>query len=468
MKRTKKFGKPKVEECDTWLDTRELRRRKVESHFISKLLYPLSRRNYTVEVPLNFTQTRAPQQCVKQTTVSSFFLPKAKGKLAHTSQTSVLSAVGAASPNSVIEKGTYTDQPELITGNCRDNFGSSTPVDHQERLPSILSTVHYSFERLPLCGTTHGNSTLILNEQSHQILEERQHSCLKDGANINIVKSELPSAHDAGVTYASVDTSSEPPDDFTQLDFTQDLQGNRVISHTKAIRSPGVNYVSCKGMPVADGKSTDLPPAESEILCTQSFEAGLLGMLTSTQQTVDRQKKLSKRKAVAHLPKKLNSDCYKDIFPENKENVFGSMLNLNPKSLKRPPLSPGTTSLLRCQNVPQGTEAFQQPKTACRDENVLSFLFSQDSQGNRVISHRCTDSRCGAVFSDNQNSPLGPCSIDISGNTSCNVPLKRKLHHSGLCCESPCMAQSKYDDMFCPQADLLFTQDSEGNAVIKH
>ncbi|XP_059498561.1 uncharacterized protein LOC125448646 [Stegostoma tigrinum] len=462
MKRTKKFGEPKVEECDTWLDTRELKRRKVESHFISKLLYPLSRRNYTVEVPLNFTQTRAPQQCVKQTTVSSFFLPKAKGKLAHSLQTSVLGAVGASPPNSAIEKGAYTDQPELITGNdiYRDNFGSSTPVDQQERLPSILSAVHYSSERLPLCGTTHGNSTLILNEQSRQILEERQHSCLKDGANINIVKYELPSAHDAGVTYASVDTSSEP---HTQLDFTQDSQGNRVISHRKVTKSPVVNYVSCKGMPVADGKFTDLPPAESEILCTQSFEAGLLGMLTSTQQTVNRQKKLSKRKEVAHLPKKLNSDYFKDIFPENKENAFGSMLNLNPKSLKRPPLSPGTTSLLRCQNVPQGTETFQQPKTACRDENALSFLFSQDSQGNRVISHRCTDSRCGPIFSSNRNSPLGPCSIDISGNTSCNVP-----HHSGLWCESPCMAQSKYDDTFCPQADLLFTQDSEGNAVIKH
>ncbi|XP_072447463.1 disks large homolog 1-like [Chiloscyllium punctatum] len=78
MKRKKMSGNPKVEECDIWLDTRELKRKKVESHSISKLLNPLSRRNHTAEVALNFTQTRAPQQCIKQTTVSSFFFPKAK------------------------------------------------------------------------------------------------------------------------------------------------------------------------------------------------------------------------------------------------------------------------------------------------------------------------------------------------------------------------------------------------------
>ncbi|XP_043539288.1 uncharacterized protein LOC122544281 isoform X2 [Chiloscyllium plagiosum] len=466
MKRKKKSGNPKVEECDIWLDTRELKRKKVESHSISKLLNPLSRRNHTAEVALNFTQTRAPQQCIKQTTVSSFFFPKAKGKLADPTRISILSAVGAASPNSVTEKETYTDQPELITDNdfCRDNFGYSTPVGHEERLPSILRAVHCSSEeRVPLCGTTHGNTTHILNKQAHQMFKEREHSCLKGGANINIVEYELPSAHGtAGVTCASVATPSEPPDDFTQLDFTQDSQGNRVISHRKVTRSPAMNYTSYKGMPVPDGKSTDLPAAASEILSMQSFETGLLGKLTSTQQNVNRQK-LSKRQEVAHLPKKLNSDCFRDVFSENKENVFGPMLNFNLASLERPSLSPGANSFLHHWNVPQGTEVFQQPKTACSDQSVLSLLFSQDSQGNRVISHRRTDSRHGVVITNNRNLPLG-----VNGGICYNVPLKEKLHHSGLWCESSSIAQLKYDDTVCPQADLLFTQDSEGYAVIKH
>uniref|UniRef100_UPI00398EA2F5 solute carrier family 35 member G3-like isoform X1 n=2 Tax=Pristiophorus japonicus TaxID=55135 RepID=UPI00398EA2F5 len=78
MKHKKKLANHKVEECGIWLDTAVLKRRKMEPRPISKLLNPLSRSKYSVEVALNFTQTRVPQPCVIQTTVPSFFFPQSK------------------------------------------------------------------------------------------------------------------------------------------------------------------------------------------------------------------------------------------------------------------------------------------------------------------------------------------------------------------------------------------------------
>ncbi|XP_041034875.1 uncharacterized protein LOC121272326 [Carcharodon carcharias] len=471
IKRKKKFENPKVEECGIWLDTRELKRRKKEPCSISKLLNPLSRRNYNIEVALNFTQTRAAQRCVKQTTVSSFFLPKSEGKLAKPPQTSTLRAVGAASPDSgksVIEGETYASQPERIIDNnfCRDNFGCSAPTNQQERLPTILRAERSnSEEREPLRGTTHSNTTLSPNKQSCRALEQRQHFCLKGGASVDIVSQEPVSSHgSAGEVSASSDALSVPPDDLTRLDFTQDSQGNRVISHRKATRSPAVNCPSDRGTPVVGGKSDDWPPAKSAILCTQSFEAGLFGPLTSTQRTANREKGLLKRKAVAHSPKKVNSAQDKGLFPENKENIFGQLMYPNSASLKRPLVSHGTTPLLHRRNSLHDAEslAFKWPKTPRSDQSTLSLLFSQDSQGNRVISHRCPDNRCGVAFPDSLKLPLDHCTNSFSGGKGCSVPPIVKLPYL------PFVVEPKYDDTFCPQADLLFTQDSEGNAVIRH
>ncbi|XP_067879627.1 uncharacterized protein [Heterodontus francisci] len=409
---------------------------------------------------------------------------ESEGKPTNPQHTSSLRAVGAASPGSgknITEGETYIGQPELLIDSDfhRGSFGCYTLADQQERLPTILRTVHCSSEeRDPPRGTTHSNTTLALNEQSYQVSEQRQGFC-QDGAGIDIVVHEPPSPRGtADKVSASSDMPNVHPDNLTQLGFTQDSQENRVISHRKVTRSPAVNYSLDKGTPVGEGNTEDWPFAESAILCKQSFEAGLFGPLTSTQQTVNREKGLSERKAAVHSPRKLNSDRDKDLFTENKENVFRPTvlfstrkeMNFNRTSLKRPLLSSGAPSLLHCSNVPHGAEslAFKRLKRPCNDQSTLSLLFSQDSQGNRVISHRQTGSRNGVVFPENWNLPLGHCTNAISGGEGCNVPLNMKLPHLDIVCKSTCMAESKYDYMFCPWTDLLFTQDSEGNAVIKH
>ncbi|XP_078061650.1 uncharacterized protein LOC144487446 isoform X2 [Mustelus asterias] len=461
-KRKRKLGSPKVEECGIWLDTRKLKRSKMEPPSISRLLGPLSRRNYNIDVAVNFTQTRAPQRCVRQTTVSSFFLPTSTGKLTKPSRTSSLGAASADSGRSVIGRELCDSQTQLAieTDFRSDALGSNTLVNQQERSPASLECGS-SEERELLCGAARGNTTRTLNGQSSQVIEQRQHLYLRGGASANIVARELVSARgSADESTASAGVPNVPPDNLTQPDFSQDSQGNRVISHRKATGSPPP--AADEGAPAAGGDSDSWLPAGSVALCTQGFEAGLCAPLASTPRTANQERGLWKSQvpAAAPSPRKLNSVRGRGSSAGNKENVFACPAHLSPASSKGPPGSQGTTPLLCRQNSPHaaGAPAFKRP---CGDRNTLSLLFSQDSQGNRVISHRHPDSRRGVALPDSWNLPLPCCPNIPNGDKGCGVPPNVKLSHSDL-------AGSEHEDTPCPRADSLFTQDSEGYVVIKH
>ncbi|XP_054026984.1 aurora kinase A and ninein-interacting protein [Dryobates pubescens] len=82
------------------------------------------------------------------------------------------------------------------------------------------------------------------------------------------------------------------------------------------------------------------------------------------------------------------------------------------------------------------------PSSPCRE------LFTQDSEGNRVISHRCW--RLLSPAKDQGSSlPSSPC------KGSSRAAAKRSLSRAGQDWADLCH-------------DLLFTQDSQGNRVIKH
>ncbi|XP_064028788.1 membrane progestin receptor alpha isoform X1 [Pogoniulus pusillus] len=104
----------------------------------------------------------------------------------------------------------------------------------------------------------------------------------------------------------------------------------------------------------------------------------------------------------------------------------------------------GRAELLRerSSNAEEGQGSKAAPSSPCRD------LFTQDSEGNRVISHRCwsVPAPPGAPRSSLPSSSCKGRSSDAA---------KRSLSKLG-------------EDWADLCHDLLFTQDSQGNRVIKH
>ncbi|XP_059829883.1 uncharacterized protein LOC132396378 isoform X2 [Hypanus sabinus] len=438
MKRQRKCKNQKVEECGIWLDTEELKRKRPKAHSISELLNPLSKNRYNIEISLNFTQTRAPQRCVKQTTVSSFFFPKSKGNPRSTAHTSNLQAVDhslAALPfPSTSEDKTLKDQPEVIIDAdlCAGGLDSHTQTDGREMRPTTLTEVcHSTVGNISPPTTTCIKSALGSDEQASQVLHRTQLPCCKADGVTSESQSSTPGEDTASV---------KGPIDSICHGFTQDSQGRRVISHRRSAPSAAVNSRLDQGV---------CPCADSETLCRESFGSEMSGCLTSTQCSVSRARGLLERKAVL-LPK---PDRGNSSFLNNKENIFEPMLSsftgkrkdLYQPLLERTLMPFGNTSLLQCPSALNDKPvAFMKCRELLGDQCEVSDLFSQDSQGNRVISHRYRKNR---ILSEGHSGVSSSPHIRVS-----------RLDHA------LCKSLSEDDTTFSP----LFTQDSEGHVMIKH
>ncbi|XP_069771478.1 aurora kinase A- and ninein-interacting protein [Narcine bancroftii] len=439
MKRRRKYENQKVEECGIWIDTKELKRKRTQAHSISELLNPLSRSKYNIAVALNLTQTKAPQKRVKQTTVSSFFLPKSKGNPGNPPHESRLQAVGTASPfRSTTEEEIYASQPELsvVANPCGDRLDCSTLLGGSEVCPTAL--------REACLGMVENNQQINKAsgsvERTSWALHHTQQSCHK--AATSRVTGELQSGT-TGETGASTKGPILFPDDSTKLDFTYDSQGNRVISHSESAEPTDENSLPNQGA---------RPCADSETMGTESFRTELLD--SATQHTTSRAQGLWERKTLLS-PKKRNSAPFLD----DKENIFkpfmGKRKHWNQSSGKKHRLPLGTTSVLHCPSVCHDKPmAFIRRQGSPSEQCELSLLFSQDSQGKRVISHRSTEPRSRAAPSNVHSAVIG----------NIGPPHARLPYLDLALCNSPPPLELEDDIISSP----LFTQDSEGQVVIKH
>ncbi|XP_032872232.1 aurora kinase A and ninein-interacting protein [Amblyraja radiata] len=444
MKRRRRFGVQKVEECGIWLDTEELKRKKVKAHSIAEFLNPLSRSKYNINVAVNFTQTTSPQRCVKQTSVSSFFFPKSKGNPRSHPSASSLQAVDTASPfTATTEEGRLADQPELIIDpdSHGGSFGCHILVDGREVGADTDPDIDTASPR----STAHLNTAVTHEEKAPPLTRHSSHKA----AVQNYIDSGVHGlqSRTTGQTAASTEAPILPPDDGTQPDFTQDSQGNKVISHRESAWSAAEIYTPAQGA---------WSEADPDTLRTEHFRAESLGFLTSTPQTTSRAPGLSERKAV-FSPKRPNSDRDKGSPLDNKENMSGPALSgfvgtrKSRPSWSRTLLPLSRLSPQQCANVPRDVPL--DFKGLSSDHCELSMLFSQDSQGNRVICHRGVNGR--------RREGAGPSSQGHKGgNGRPLIPMSPS--NRGLC-KSP-QAEHHASASF----SLLFTQDSDGRAVIKH
>ncbi|KAM6108594.1 aurora kinase A- and ninein-interacting protein [Pterocles gutturalis] len=388
MKRRRRGGgaAPPAGACDVWLDTAELKRSAAQS--LTGKPKGSSRTLERKHASVAFTQTGASQPCTKQTTISAFFSTQTDEK----------------------DKENSRPSPCILNKGCKEKgiSVSASPV-------KILV--------LPQMEEARKESFRGEEERVQGTPQRRAHKALA-----------LPTPLlDSSVLQAGSHRESEAScgagEDCCCFSFTQDSEGNRIIAHRKESDLFAGETVSASDSLTTDC-GTDKPEGQLHA------EGVRTGCDSQPRLGANQNKK----------PQRLNSVNSLIDFPETE--------NINPAiprdsswatGFYSSPQKAGRAQPLRerSQNAGAGSAEEQWGSEAglgspCRQ------LFTQDSEGNRVIAHRCQHVPSPRRDTGRQlpSSPSKGCS---SAKSSPSKPGEQQLCY-----------------------ELLFTQDSEGNRVIKH
>ncbi|KAM8977278.1 aurora kinase A- and ninein-interacting protein [Pelodytes ibericus] len=303
------------EECGVWLDTTELKRRPKQMLLpcsSSKQFNLISRKKTPNHFPFDFTQTRALQPCTKQTSMYSFFTPSGKKNIQHPNSDPL-----SLEPENTPYKENTKENGEM---NLLDSLS-------QQRCPLPPHTLENSgsFECMKnTCGTEDGESSdhydswedtikqtrtpqhekgfvpedaipAQINPRSsrslYQVHEDLENSMLpsKDWLRTRNATSKKTVSYfvndPPGCRPLSEDFSNKAQDSLLQSFrvsqlFTQDSQGNKVISH-RPLNDQKWN--GCTSFPLQDRTNITLDisgsPCEEESLqriFTQDSEGNLV------------------------------------------------------------------------------------------------------------------------------------------------------------------------------------------------
>ncbi|KAL4629759.1 aurora kinase A and ninein-interacting protein [Arapaima gigas] len=415
MKGTRRAVAPQ-EACGVWLDTAELRAKKPKPQVmrpISKLLNPLaSSGGYSVAVALNFTQTRMQMPATKQTSISSFFVPQQpKEKTTVSSEPCSDLSLSAT----CIQVGTKRKLCAVVSEHDADSAAHEDML-HREAdrncEPNVEPSTQAAFQHV-LATPEHPP----LSDVKCQV-EEEGPPRKKKHVRCNFI---LGRTGIEKTPQQSVDGCGEPEDaHMTESTgtlpgyfFTQDSEGNRVLAH----QSTFTDRTKSDGFLLDD-------------LGHEVFWGTLQGDAHTSTQRRQRFPSLRSKK-------------------EGKENDpfagawrSGSMLG---SPLKQ------TSYSFSSQYSKKGS--CLSPRKAgplCLQEEAgdsYAMLFTQDSQGQRVIAHRSFQPR----------SPLK----DQTNWASCK-DVGSRIPTPAF---NTLLGEDEDEDL---DSGMLFTQDSQGNMVIKH
>ncbi|XP_074904826.1 aurora kinase A- and ninein-interacting protein isoform X1 [Buteo buteo] len=394
MKRRRKGeAAQQAEACDVWLDTAELKQNAAQPP-VAKPKAPsriLERKHTSVA----FTQTRASQPRTKQTIISAFFSAQTDEK----------------------DKENSRSSPFILNEDCKEK-GVSLPAYPVKilALPQMEEAQKQSFRAEEVmvqvtpqrCAQKAPASSTPLPDSSVLQVESRSNSEASCGAG----------------------------EDCCCFSFTQDSEGNRIIAHRNESDVFAGETVSASSSKTSD--------------CGINKQAGQL-FLKAAKTRLDFQPRLGANQS--KKPHRLSS--------ANSLIDFSETENINPTITRDStwaagaylsPQRPARAQPLRERSQNAGAGSAEEGwgskmglSSPCRQ------LFTQDSQGNRVIAHRCQN--VPSPHKDNSSSrrqlpdsPYEGCSSDAANRSV------SKLGEQSL------------DVCY----DLLFTQDSEGNRVIKH
>ncbi|XP_007547785.1 aurora kinase A and ninein-interacting protein [Poecilia formosa] len=386
------------EECGIWLDTVQLKekaKKKRQARPIAKLLNPLATGGgYSLAVALNFTQTKMEMPKTKQSSISAFFAPKCRvlHKMSSTEAPSLDSGL-PSSPSTTTRPATVSSVKKRAREICSENLDleSDAGVDYnleKENVAETNTTTRHN-ERTHYSASLDGKSAECQPPQCKRRLLEP--SLLEDDSQI----APQPWSQDPLFTF------SEDSEDFSssESNFMNNIQNSESFGNLKDM----------------EGKTSTQKPAEN---CSHLKDGKENCRLISFKSP-------SKYISLSHLGTRSHHKWaeVKNTSPQKQTDHSGSSL------VKEAHLD----SLWR------NTRGSPLKRQKCReaDEDSLAMLFTQDSEGFRVMAHRGLQTR----------SPLKDQSNLSPGLVRSYKPVEE---------------EEDEDD------EMLFTQDSQGNMVIKH
>ncbi|XP_031585327.2 aurora kinase A and ninein-interacting protein [Oreochromis aureus] len=409
------------EDCDVWLDTVELKgkaKQKRRSRPISKLLNPFcGGAGYSLAVALNFTQTKTEMPKTKQSSISAFFTAHRK----------------------VLNKMSTTEPPNMDSVQPLSSSASTTPTatasgkkrgrnsDFEPVLVDECKSENVTEKETELWQTRSENHSTLQNIY-WESEEEKSEECEPPQSKRRVSDSTFTQDDSQPLPQT---WSQDPLFTFSQYTENEFHQTNHKCTAVENFRSSEPSFLNSL-------------QNEEEVFRKQIGAEGR----TSTQKSFNRLHS-------SHIIDEKENSTPPSYNSPSKDSSFSHFRPVsNYKWTQAKTASPRKqTGQLWEKAAKEESSAFQikrtklissplkrrmpQQRSRELDEDSLATLFTQDSEGFRVIAHRGLDTR----------SPLKDQS-----NVSMGVVSAYKF-----------LPEEEEED-----EEMLFTQDSQGNVVIKH
>ncbi|XP_029919433.1 aurora kinase A and ninein-interacting protein [Myripristis murdjan] len=460
---------PAQEECGVWLDTVQLKGKAKQKRLarpISKLLNPLAPGSgYSLAVALNFTQTKIQMPNTKQSSISSFFVPQrrilnkiSRAEVANTdpedlsssSSTSTTSTSSTSTSGTKRKRDMDLDVCDLF--NTEERHIKTSDVDVRgEGAGHEWQSENLTENEAPVWREhCDGSYTLALNTK-HESEEESDKEMNQPERKRRLAEPSSPSAKGGALGQECSQTKEQ----FLTCSSRQHSQDSKDSSEMKPYEHMTPNSDSEADLTqqkhLEANKARDSGSAFLESLLSEDAFGIWMGAegRTSTQKShkppplsqLDDEKENSesscsrspyKRPSLSPL-RPLSNRKWADPKPASSQKPI-------PKLLWRTAEEESLSS--QCKwTKPNGSPLKKcAPKQPCREaeEDSLAMLFTQDSEGFRVIAHRSLHAR--SPFKDHTNVSTG------------------MMRRAGA--YKPVVEDE--------EEEMLFTQDSQGNMVIKH
>ncbi|XP_067389924.1 aurora kinase A- and ninein-interacting protein [Emydura macquarii macquarii] len=420
-----------LETCGIWLDTAQLKKRKVQSLSskpTSNGPNPLFERNYNSHISVNFTQTRLSQPYTRQTTISSFFSIQPTGEKDDEEN---------LKPYSLMSDKTHKGKDsDSLAASSMKNSGATKLEEAQA----------------PTCSPQEDN----IQEGSLLLVQNTQ------GMNISLLNCTLPQAqsNSRSECTAIARTSAGETEDSLSINFTQDSEGNRVLAHRNAADSVTGRVSVANGIISRTRESYGIGEEEGH-LCS---ERGKTRVGLKPKHLMKQGKRTRKNLPPAGISF-MDFPEVENICPVPKGNE-GQQTNcpvFQGRTAKAEPLRDSSQNCAgfwtrNCYNMAGSAEEQGDSKSS-----PTTQLFTQDSEGYRVISHQHFYERVFLQRKNNlQDKPNSVPKVTSPTSVGCSRVYSGAWDKTPLVTTAMnlCEPESNYDS--------LFTEDSEGNRIIKH
>ncbi|XP_035038102.1 aurora kinase A and ninein-interacting protein [Hippoglossus stenolepis] len=415
------------EECGVWLDTVQLKgkakQKRLTRRPISKLLNPFAEgRGYSLAVALNFTQTKMEMPKTKQSSISAFFTrqprvlkEKSASDEPNMDPVQFFSSASASRVSAPVASGTKRRRGTHI-----ENWDSEPGVDQEwgsENLTQREATLW--LEQGEAAQTPPQNSYCQSEEeQPEELNPPRSKRRFTDTSSLSDDSQPLPQAW-----------SQDPLLTYSQYADSESYLTSQTNTKAENVNDCFLNSLQCED---DFGFRMDLKGKTS----TQKSWKYLYSSQLEDEKENSRylfSKSPRKRSPFSQIDPISNNERTEPKTPSPRKHIKDQPWNK---------VEDDESSISQFKWTKPSSSPFKKParKQQSReaDEDSLAMLFTQDSEGFRVIAHRGLQVR----------SPLKDPSNFSTG-------VVRTSSYKSL------VEEDEEDEM-------LFTQDSQGNRVIKH